>query len=378
MKNTFDVTVSVWNDFWAPELCEGLARNGYRVLAVRSKRRKIPGVRTESVLSSGILTELYHRIQIRGLIETAENIFEAFAKRRTGLSPVFWGWNDHNLTAFRSALAKGQRVICERGSSHGFWGARRLNTVHRDLGWGPTDLEKHPRIRRGVEEYALSEKIMIPSTFVRDTFLEEGFPEEKLCINPYGVDLALWSQVSGTRRLEGPLVFVYTASVQARKGAHILLRAWHQAALKDAELWLCGSVCLPLKRLGLPVDKNVKFLGYRQHAGLAEIYDRASVYVLPSFEEGMARSGIEALAAGMPAIVTKETGLTDLMTKGDEGWIVESGNVEQLAETFRTVARDRHSLPMRSAAARQCTQKSDKRDYGNRAADFLKNFLDEK
>ncbi|MFM8457554.1 MAG: glycosyltransferase family 4 protein, partial [Chthoniobacterales bacterium] len=168
------------------------------------------------------------------------------------------------------------------------------------------------------------------------------------------------------------------ASLGPRKGVHVLLRAWEKANLQDAELWLCGGIHMPLEKLQLPLGKSVKILGRQTHSSLADIYNRASVYVLPSFEEGMARSGIEAMAAGLPVIVTEETGLTDLMTTGKEGWVVESGNAEQLAETFRIVSSARHELPFHSAAARTCTAAFDKKDYGDRAAAFLRAFLKER
>jgi glycosyltransferase involved in cell wall biosynthesis len=375
MHFTSDVTVSVWNDFWAPELCEGLARSGYRVLALRSENTPIPGVTTACCYISKYATRLFQRTQIDALCEVAQSSYESFARHRAGQSQVFWGWNGHNLRAFERAKAAGQRVLCERGSTHAAWAARRLNKVHRELGWGPTNIEMNSRELRAIEEYDLAEKIIVPSKFVKNTFLQEGIPHEKLEVNPYGVDLDRWSRIEGTHRASSPLVFVFTASMTPRKGVHTLLHAWHQAGLKDAELWMCGGVHFPIQELQIPVDSNVKFLGYTQHAQLEEIYTRASVYVLASFEEGMARSGIEALAAGLPIIVTEETGLTDLMTTGREGWIISSGDVEQLAETLRSVASNRHDLLERSLAAQSCTANSSKRDYGDRAAKFLRLFL---
>jgi glycosyltransferase involved in cell wall biosynthesis len=372
---SYDVTVSVWNDFWAPELCSGLCRAGFSVLALRSEWKPLAGASTQCSYASGLLTRIFQRTQRQELLEAAENRFEAFARHRTGRSPVFWGWSDHNLTAFQSALRKGQRVICERGSTHGTWAAERLEKVHRDLGWGPANLQTSPRIARANEEYHLAEKIVVPSMFVKKTFLEKGFPESQLHVNPYGVDRALWGSVAGSERQRGPLIFVFAASLGPRKGAHVLLRAWEKANLQDSELWLCGGIHMPLEQLQLPLGKSVKILGRRTHDSLAAIYNKASFYVLPSFEEGMARSGIEALAAGLPVIVTEETGLTDLMTTGKEGWIVESGNVEHLAETLRAVSRARHEFPVHSAAARACTTTSDKTDYGDRAAGFLRALL---
>jgi glycosyltransferase involved in cell wall biosynthesis len=373
--NFYDVTVSVWNDFWAPELCSGLCHAGFSVLALRSEWKPLAGVTTECSYASGLLTRMFQRTQHPQLLEAAASRFEAFARRRTGRSPVFWGWSDHNLTSFRLALRKGQRVICERGSTHGIWAAEKLEKVHRDLGWGPTNLQTAPRIMRANQEYHLAEKIVVPSAFVKKTFLGQGFPESKLHINPYGVDRARWGSVPGSERYAGPLVFVFAASVGPRKGVHVLLRAWDKAKLPDCELWLCGGIHMPLDQLQLPLSKSVKILGRQTHDSLTAIYNKASVYVLPSFEEGMARSGIEALAAGLPVIVTEETGLTDLMTTGKEGWVVESGNVEHLAETLRAVSSARHELPIFSAAARACTTTSDKTDYGDRAAEFLRSFL---
>jgi glycosyltransferase involved in cell wall biosynthesis len=374
--NSYDVTISVWNDFHSPELCEGLSRNGFSVLALRSEKRPLENTETRHSETSRVLTRLFQRTQFPFLLEAAQNSFESFALRNLPESKVFWGWNGHNLKPFESAKKCTQKNVCERGSTHAAWAFKRLAKVHNDLGWGFENyIQLSPRDNKSLKEYEIADRIMVPSNFVFKTFLEEGFDSSKLHINPYGVDLNLWNSVNGSHRKFGPLVFIYTASVIPRKGAHILFRAWEAAALRDAELWISGSIHMPLDRLGIRIGKNVKFLGFKTHVHLTEIYNTASVYVLPSFEEGMARSGIEALASGLPVIVTEETGLTDLMKTGREGWIVNSGSVEHLAETFRQVGENRNELVPRSKAARECTRNSSKENYGNRAASFLKEFL---
>lgn len=377
MAGDFDVAVSVWNDFHAPELCEGLARGGFGVLALRSERAPLAGVTTLHSEASRILTRLFQRTQSRMLLELAQNTFETFAARRAGMAGVFWGWNGHNLKGFLAAKRNGARAVCDRGSTHAEWAARRLSEVHRKLGWGPTDLEVSPREIQAQREYKVAEAIIVPSRFVKQTFLECGVPESKLHVNAYGIDERVWGGVRGAKREEGPLVFVFTASMTPRKGVHILLRAWERAGLRDAELWFCGGVHFPIRQLGLPVGENVRFLGYKTHAELPWIYDRASVYVLPSFEEGMARSGLEALAAGLPLIITEETGLTDVMTPGEHGWVVPSGDEDALAETLRQVAVNRDKLGAMSAACQARGLQQTKRAYGDRAAAWLREFLRE-
>lgn len=374
----FDVTVSVWNEFWGRELCLGLTASGLKTEAIRNHFRPIPGVPTRaSFLSHGL-----QRLVARGgrfsgqLLEATQDTFESFAAKYAGNSKLFWGWNGHSLAAFKKAASCGSLVICDRGSTHADWAARRLNAVHRELGWGDDAQETTPRHKKALREYEVADKIVIPSNFVRKTFLEEDIPEEKLFVIPYGIDAETWSQVRGSKRDSGPLVFVFTAAVGPRKGFHILLRAWERAALKNAELWVCGGVHFPIRELGLPVSASVKFLGHQSHAQIADIYDRASVYLLPSFEEGLARSGLEAMAAGLPLIITEETGLTDVMTPGRHGWVVESGNVACLVETLRNAVLARDRLPIMSADCQSVGITYTKAAYGERAAKFAKRILE--
>jgi glycosyltransferase involved in cell wall biosynthesis len=308
-------------------------------------------------------------------LEAAQSIFESFASKRTSVSDVFWGWNGHNLRAFQTAANQGQLILCERGSTHAAWAARRLKEVHAKLGRKPTNTPLPDRDLRAIEEYKLADKVVVPSNFVRDTFLEEGFPANKLFVNAYGINEARWASVNGNKRDEGPLVFVFTASMIPRKGVHILLRAWKKAALKDCELWLCGGLHFRLEEAGDGVDGTIRNLGYTTHENLVDVYNRASVYVLPSFEEGMARSGLEAMASGLALIVTRETGLTDLMVEGKHGWIVPSGNEEALVEALRGAAAQRDLLTLMGKEARLKGLLQTKKAYGDRAALFLENLL---
>lgn len=384
-KEEYDVTVSVWNEFHAPELCEGLARAGLRVQALRSTIRRPREFSSEvnydlraraSLLSYGLMGISRRAGEYAPLVaEASQDAFERFAKRHATGSSVFWGWNGHNLAPFQVAKRTGAIIVSERGSTHAAWAERRLNAVHEKLGWKPENRQQDRRNLKALKEYDLADWISIPSQFVKRTFLEEGVAPERLILNPYGVDAERWGRVEGTERETGPLVFIYTAALSVRKGIHILLRAWEKAGLRDAELWLCGAVHLPIRQLGLPVSENVRILGFQQHGAVATIYNRASVYVLPSFEEGLARSGLEALAAGLPLIITEETGLTDAMTPGRHGWVIPSGEVDSLVEVLRDAASDRNRLREMSRDCRQAGLEFTKAAYGERAAAFAKSLL---
>ncbi len=376
-NNHSDVTVSVWNDFWSAPLVAGLHNAGFKVTHHTTGRQKAPCDRFIRNIPAAALNHLAYRkfIPQNAAHAWSRKIIDYTGYKLAKSSNSFWGWSGCSLAGLQAAKAAGKPAILERGSSHCVWQKERVGKEYKRLGLHDYELPSEREIAYDLAEYEVADAICVPSKFVLNTFLEEGIKLDKLHINPYGVDVKLWRRVEGAQRNSGPMVFVYTASVTARKGAHILLKAWELARLKDAELWLCGGIHLPIKQLGLPIGKNIKFLGFTQHKDLVSIYDRASVYILPSLEEGMARSGIEAMASGLPIIVTKETGLTDLMHSGSEGWIVESGNAQHLAETFQEVSSRRGELLSHSLAARKCTIHASQKEYGDRAVALLQGFL---
>ena len=60
--------------------------------------------------------------------------------------------------------------------------------------------------------------------------------------------------------------------------------------------------------------------------------ENCSIYVLPSYHEGMPRTVLEAMAMGRPILTTDVPGCRETAVNGENGWLVEKANVEQLAE----------------------------------------------
>lgn len=78
----------------------------------------------------------------------------------------------------------------------------------------------------------------------------------------------------------------------------------------------------------LPIDWAPKL----PHAQLAERLRSADVFMLLSLEEGMARTGVEALACGLPVVVTEHTGVNDLVIPGVNGVVVPLRDPKSAAE----------------------------------------------
>ncbi|MGD0712612.1 MAG: glycosyltransferase family 4 protein [Gaiellaceae bacterium] len=86
------------------------------------------------------------------------------------------------------------------------------------------------------------------------------------------------------------------------------------------------------------VAKRCLFLGYQED--VARFYDAIDVLLLPSVNEGTPVSVIEALAAGRPAVATRVGGVPDVVRDGVDGFLVDVGDVETLAERLAGLAAD--------------------------------------
>ena len=147
---------------------------------------------------------------------------------------------------------------------------------------------------------------------------------------------------------------MYAGRIEPRKGAHHLVEAWHQAKT-PGELLLVGSA--PdvefIRGLRQQYGDTVREAGNVTTPELARLFASADVFALPSLAEGSALVTYEALAAGLPCIVTHETG--SVVRDGIEGFIVPARSPGLLAARIRELhdnaaLRRRMSLAARARA----------------------------
>jgi glycosyltransferase involved in cell wall biosynthesis len=131
----------------------------------------------------------------------------------------------------------------------------------------------------------------------------------------------------------------------ARKGVHELAQAIPAVVggQKTVEFWLCGGgdVKEAFGRLQQSEYRAaVRYLGLVSEAEKRELLEKADVFVLPSHSEGMPYAIIEAMAAGLPIVATKVGSIPETVCHGENGLLIEAGNVEDLAASLVTLVRD--------------------------------------
>lgn len=267
------------------------------------------------------------------------------------------------------ARRRGTRVVCDRGSSHILVQDAILRDEYERVGlrWRGVDPEA---IDSELAEYETADAVSVPSGFVRDSFLRQGVPSEKLLLAPYGVDLSGFRRV---RPRDGEFRVLFVGSLSVRKGIHDLLEAFRLAGLGAARLVLVGgrtpetaALLERARRNGLDLDR-VELTGHLPRDGVVREMSRASVMVLPSVEEGLAMVLAQALGCGCPLIATTNTGAADLYSDGREGYVVPVRDPVAIAARLARLHDDRDLLDgMAAAAAARARSLGGWNDYGDR------------
>ena len=180
----------------------------------------------------------------------------------------------------------------------------------------------------------------------------------KIDLIPNGVDLDVF-QPGDPIPNEGTLRLICVARLIKRKGQHHLIQvvqSLQQQGL-DLELEFVGTGDEEgkykdlAKQLG--ISDRVKFLGYVPRQDIPALYRKAHVFVLPSFNEGMSVSTLEAMASGLPVIVTNTGGTEELVHHGVNGYVFEWGDLEAFLTHLKNMAKDRQSARRMGMASRK-------------------------
>ena len=207
------------------------------------------------------------------------------------------------------------------------------------------------RLRKEETEYREAQRLLVPSDYVKATFIARGFAPEKLLQHQYGFDPDIFTL--GPTPRSGPFHAVFLGAVEPRKGLHIALEAWRLSeAFKDARLSVYGRIVEGYAKVLEPYRSmpGVEFHGFTDSA--AGVLQSADVLILPSFEEGSALVTYEAQGCGAVPLVSDATGAQ--CAHEVSGMIHPAGNAEILASHIKRLKEDRGFLEgLRSRVIKQ-------------------------
>jgi glycosyltransferase involved in cell wall biosynthesis len=246
------------------------------------------------------------------------------------------GW-----VAARKAKGRGTKVICDMREEHPQFQTDILSEEAEHLGIEitvPGFSYKH----RVLEEIELADYIFCPSSYAKRTFVERGISENKLLVCPYGVNA---TQFATTQRKapRNDFSVLFLGQLCMRKGIHYLLEGFRKAALPNARLTLAGPVDTAFRGVLDQYKGLFEEVGRVPHSRVQDFYFAADVFVMPSLADSYGLVVSEAMSAGLPVIVSENTGMADFIRDGQEGYVVPIRDSDAIADrlTFMYENRDR-------------------------------------
>jgi glycosyltransferase involved in cell wall biosynthesis len=232
------------------------------------------------------------------------------------------------------------------------------------------------KLKRKQREIELADHIFVASSVSHRSLTNIGIDANKISVIPYGSPIETFQP-----QLKSDDCFrvIFIGRFSPLKGIHYLLQAWKELKsknrLKNSQLVFVGENRFPQKWLEERYSGLYQHIPSVSHFLLNQYYSQASVLVLPSLIDGFGLVVVEAMACGIPVIVTVNTGASDIITDGVEGFIIPIRDVEALKDKLEWCYSHPQELAEMGRAARRKAEELNWGLYRQRLANKVQSLL---
>lgn len=320
------------------------------------RRTPPPGLPLEKVIEAGVRQDFlaalvgrwplashaWRRARAQQLTFAAERAVAELAGRHTRQVDRVVASYGTGRYAFEAIKRAGGRAVLSYPIAHNTFQAR---LYAEEAERAPEFAAALPRLAALPAEYserldiecALADRILVGSSFVRDSFLSLGFDPGKLAVTPYGVDTERFAPPATPRR-SATFRVLFVGQIGQRKGMSYLLEAYRLFRRPDSELHIVGSY-VPGHEVYRGYADLYRHTPHVPQAALPALLHEADVFVFPSLVEGMPLVVLEAMASGLPVIATPN-GPGDIVRDGIDGFLVPIRDPQAIAARLEQLYAD--------------------------------------
>lgn len=329
----------------------GLASAGAKLLVhPGAQARPVPvGVTVNCTLARGRLRLPYSLIGSRRAFALHDRIVARRLRQLAGQVDIVHAWSQGAMRTIEVATEMGIPTVLERPNAHTRFAYEVVRDEAQRLGVEmPPDHEHafNAEILAVEEaEFDAAYRLLCPSQFVVNTYLERNFEPSRLARHIYGFDPGTYFPSRGQRPSDGGLNVLFVGVCAVRKGLHFALEAWLESPAHTTGTFRIAGEFLPgyqEKLAPLLRHPSVEVLGHRRD--VPELMRASDVLVLPSIEEGFGLVCTEAMGSGCVPLVSEAC--TDLCRHMENALVHRVGDVEALCRHLTLLHNDRGVLKM--------------------------------
>jgi len=305
------------------------------------------------------------------------NFFDLYVAKQLQRSQpsIFVGTSTSDLHSLVAAKRNGATLVHDCPSVHPFFESRLLEEaadlagmkIHKSTSPGRMEMRK-------LREYDLANFLLVYSGFHGKGFENEGFRPEQIFEIPLWVDPVLWYRNAvdypGYMEPTKPLKLLFVGSISLRKGIPFLLDAVVKCGAA-VELTIVGTPPPRAHPLLVTKKNNVTYLLPQSKTQLRNIYQMHDVFVLPSVCDSFGFVALEAMACGLPVIMTENCGAP----APNYSWKVPAMNSQHLAERILYYANERSLIPEHGKIAMAFATTYTPQRYRNNVCRLFTNIL---
>jgi len=209
---------------------------------------------------------------------------------------------------------------------------------------------------------------------IRELAVKHGMPDERIITFPWGIDLQHFTPRSSTDQADDPngrhdtnfqpstFTLLSTRGWEPIYGAEVIARAFVLAARQRPELRLVmlgnGSQAALIRQIFLQggVSERITFPGQISQDELPRYFHMADLYVSASHSDGTSISLLEAMACGLPALVSDIPGNREWVQPAENGWLFPDGDANALAQAILSAVEGRERLGEMGCTARRIAE----------------------
>lgn len=364
----------------AGSLLISLSKNfsGFNKLTARLySNRHMEGLKPQNVVSLSIpefLGRAWRHIPLlRKLVpgnKICDNLFDLLVSRQIMNCDIFHGWLGYSLRTLKRLNGDGTKILIDMYTAHPNFRKELLSDEYERLNLN-YQLTDDPLREKYLKEIELADHLITPSSHVYKTCVLQGVPSDKLTIIPFGVDI---HRFKPTGKKDKIFRVIYVGAISINKGIYYLLEAFRQLRLPRSELVLIGQLQSEFRPILAQYDDLFKHISHVPNDQLANWYGNSSVFAFPSLTEGSAMVTYEAMACGLPPIVTENSG--SVVRSNVDGFIIPIRDMETLKEKILFFYENEDRRKEMGKSARKRAEQFTWERYGQKLIQFYESIYD--